>query len=171
MWKSRYSSKQCFLWTENARVLHDAKEQDTQRDIMSTTEAIQAQSRSHRNGMTAQNIRPRVPSSRRTSKPSADLDREIVPEDSASNAPSVASSRPTLSSRSKVNGVHRSSYEKRTEKTRTTTTTTHRIRTVSPVKSTEGDDTAIPLKIGVPSTEEAPERKKKATRVCHLNSV
>ena len=90
------------------------------------------------------NIRSRVPSSH---------SRELVPEDSASNAPSVASSR------TRVNGVHRSSYEKRTEKTRTTTTTTRRIRTVSPVKSVEGDDTAIPLANGVPATE-APEEKK-----------
>ena len=130
---------------------------------MSTLEPPQAQVRSHRTGTAAHNIKPRVPSSRHVSKASTDFGREIVPDDSISNAPSAAPSKATTSSRPRVNGVYRSSLEKRTEKTRTTTTTTTRIRAVSPDNAAVAN-TSVPSANGVPSVEDESDPKKKAVR-------
>ena len=136
---------------------------------MSATEPPQAQVRSHRNGNTAHNTKPRVPSSRYISKASVDLGREIVPEDSVSNAPSVAPSRTTGPSRPRINGLHRDSYEKRTEKTRTTITT-QRIRTVSPGRSVVAN-TSEPLTNGVaPADTESNQQKKTARTLVAIRS-
>lgn len=74
--------------------------------------------------------RPRVPSSRVGASESPNLDSEVRPQDSVSNAPS----RKTTSASLKTNGSRRSFEEKRTERTHITTKDTVHIRTKKSTK-------------------------------------
>ncbi|MCJ1307020.1 hypothetical protein MMC25_000666 [Agyrium rufum] len=77
----------------------------------------------------------RGPPSRVISRASPDIGSDILPQDSASNAPSR---KPSSSQR--PNGIHRTLQEKRIDTRRTLTTETERIRTRSPVKVAERPD-------------------------------
>ena len=95
---------------------------------MSSSENARAAAHGSRRITAAAGVKPRVTSTRVDRRESSNLDDELHPQDSASNAPH----RRAPTSSKQPSGSHREKMEKKTEKTRITTKETVQIRTRSP---------------------------------------
>lgn len=134
---------------------------------MSSSENARAAAHGSRRTTAATGAKPRVTSTRVDRRESSNLDDELHPQDSASNAPH----RRVPSSSKQPFGSHLEKMEKRTEKTRITTKETVQIRTRSPPRpgsagGTNGVATVIrDLIIEKPVLQaRSPQRKGKENR-------
>jgi len=139
---------------------------------MSTSANARNAAETSRRPSTSTGAKIRPPSSRVAAIERPFSSGEVIPEDSASNAPH----RRSASGTSKINGSSRSFGGRQTERIHLTTRDSFQVRTRSPVKAPAGDGveerspTDIPSKQGSRAAERpapAPRKEKKVLRELH----
>ena len=103
---------------------------------MSALASSRSISENNRRPSTTSGAKPRGPSTRVAPKDRPFSSGEVIPEDSASNAPP----RRSVSDAQKVNGSIKASSERQTARVHLATRDNLQVRTRSPVKAASGDD-------------------------------